>query len=451
VGLAFVEGGEAVVGVLGMPNWSLPVLAVGSAQPRAVEGGVIVYAAKGAGAWVRPLAGGADGSADFRVQVDAAAAFTSGGTLCVSDHEAYGALPMAAALAAAGPPPAVLPLCCGSLCKYGAVAVGAASAFIQHPVKGFPALKTWDHAAGVVCVQEAGGRVSDLHGGGLPMSGARAFVPGGGGVAVTNGATHDGLLAAAIGAGMWWRGPPAEELAQEGLSSRSGQRLRLPFLVCLDRDGVINQDVGSPGVTDAADLRLIPGAATAIAALNASGAHVCIVTNQSAVGKGLLTPTGLQSIHDKLRAELAAAGAWVDGILVACDAAVSGASRRRKPGPGMLEEAMSHFGVGPSRTVFVGDTMTDMQAAAAAGVPRRALVATGYGAAVRRALAAEGVALPATLVPSDGAFAGVPPEVLPLTVHTDLPAVVRLLLEHGQLSVPLARGRQGRTAGSRAT
>lgn len=51
------------------------------------------------------------------------------------------------------------------------------------------------------------------------------------------------------------------------------------------------QDVGSPGVTDAADLRLIPGAATAIAALNASGAHVCIVTNQSAVGKGLLTPT----------------------------------------------------------------------------------------------------------------------------------------------------------------
>jgi len=69
VGLAFVEGGEAVVGVLGMPNWSLPVLAVGSAQPRAVEGGVIVYAAKGAGAWVRPLAGGADGSADFRVQV----------------------------------------------------------------------------------------------------------------------------------------------------------------------------------------------------------------------------------------------------------------------------------------------------------------------------------------------------------------------------------------------
>lgn len=54
---------------------------------------------------------------------------------------------------------------------------------------------------------------------------------------------------------------------------------------------------------------------------------------------------GLQRIHDKLRAELAAEGAWVDGILVACDAAGEGASRRRKPGPGMLEEAMTHFGV----------------------------------------------------------------------------------------------------------
>ena len=50
------------------------------------------------------------------------------------------------------------------------------------------------------------------------------------------------------------------------------------------------QDVGSPGVTDVKQFKLIPGSAAAIAALNAAGCHVCVVTNQSCIGKGLLTP-----------------------------------------------------------------------------------------------------------------------------------------------------------------
>ena len=69
------------------------------------------------------------------------------GVLCVSDHEKYDDLPMAAALGAAGRPSGIMPLCCGSLCKYAAVAVGAATAFIQHPVKGFPRLKVTRAAA----------------------------------------------------------------------------------------------------------------------------------------------------------------------------------------------------------------------------------------------------------------------------------------------------------------
>jgi hypothetical protein len=92
--------------------------------------------------------------------------------------------------------------------------------------------------------------------------------------------------------------------------------------------------------------------------------------------------------------------------------------------------------VGPANTVFIGDTITDMQAAVAAGISRRALVSTGYGATVRAALDAEGVDLPVTLVPSAGQTAGVPPDVLPVTVHRDLEATVRLLLKYGQLNVP---------------
>ena len=65
--------------------------------------------------------------------------------LCISDHEKYDDLPMAAALGTAGRPSGILPFCCGSLCKYAAVAVGAATAFIQHPVKGFPRLKVTSH------------------------------------------------------------------------------------------------------------------------------------------------------------------------------------------------------------------------------------------------------------------------------------------------------------------
>ena len=59
-------------------------------------------------------------------------------------------------------------------------------------------------------------------------------------------------------------------------------------LFCLDRDGVINKDVGVPGVVDVDDFELLPEAARAIRSLNDAGVSVCVVTNQTAVGKGLL-------------------------------------------------------------------------------------------------------------------------------------------------------------------
>lgn len=75
--------------------------------------------------------------------------------------------------------------------------------------------------------------------------------------------------------------------------------------------------------------------------------------------------------------------------------------------------------------------MTDMQAALAGGITRRILVATGHGGPVGRALAAQGVELPATVLPSAGKVAGIPPEVLPVTVHKDLSSAVGVLLQCG--------------------
>lgn len=83
-----------------------------------------------------------------------------------------------------------------SICKYIAVALGAASVFVQHPVSK-PTLKVWDHAAALICVTEAGGQVTDLKGRPLQLgTGESKFAPGGGGVIVTNGRLHKAALEA---------------------------------------------------------------------------------------------------------------------------------------------------------------------------------------------------------------------------------------------------------------
>jgi D-glycero-D-manno-heptose 1,7-bisphosphate phosphatase len=71
--------------------------------------------------------------------------------------------------------------------------------------------------------------------------------------------------------------------------------------VLLDRDGVINEDVGSPGVLSVDTFTLIPGAAAAIARLKLAGASVCVVTNQTCVGKGLISEVELSDIHSRMR------------------------------------------------------------------------------------------------------------------------------------------------------
>lgn len=114
------------------------------------------------------------------------------------------------------------------------------------------------------------------------------------------------------------------------------------------RDGVINVDVGSPGVTAVDEFRLEPGAAAAVARLKLAGASVCVVTNQTCVGKGLVSEEGLDAIHERMRELLVEEGgpaAVVDDILVATLAAHV-PCRRRKPSPGMLLEALESFGRG---------------------------------------------------------------------------------------------------------
>src|SRR5262249_61544566 len=103
-----------------------------------------------------------------------------------------------------------------------------------------------------------------------------------------------------------------------------------------------------------------PGAAEAVARLNAAGRLVAVCTNQSVVGRGLIDEAMLVLIHHKLKGELARVGARLDAI-IHCSDAPSHAGPRRKPAPGMLFEAMQRFRVAPEDTVMIGDALSDLE------------------------------------------------------------------------------------------
>lgn len=149
-----------------------------------------------------------------------------------------------------------------------------------------------------------------------------------------------------------------------------------PKLVLLDRDGVINHD-RKDFVKTLDEFDLIDGSLMAIKRLNDAGVKVAIVTNQSGIGRGLFTRESLQAMHDYLESELEKIGGKIDAIYFCADHPDS-ATNRRKPGTGMLEEALDHFKIKPDHTHMVGDSLRDLQPAKKLGIARH-LVLTGKG------------------------------------------------------------------------
>lgn len=146
-------------------------------------------------------------------------------------------------------------------------------------------------------------------------------------------------------------------------------------LVFLDRDGTIN--VERNYICRIEDLELLPNAAAGIRRLNELGLKVVVVTNQSAIGRRLLTFRGLGEIHARLTGLLAAEGARLDGIYVCPHAPLDGCSCR-KPGLALVNQAAAEFGADLSRSFFIGDKRGDVETGRAAGAAA-ILVRTGYG------------------------------------------------------------------------
>ncbi len=154
---------------------------------------------------------------------------------------------------------------------------------------------------------------------------------------------------------------------------------RTPFTVFLDRDGVFNVHPRLQ-VRRYEELVWLPGAAEAHARLKAEGFRTCLVTNQPGTGVGLSTPGMMRRLHARIQDHLAAAGAPLDRIEMAFAPPGLG-HRRRKPKPGMLEDAAAAFEAGPDgfdphRAVMIGDKPRDAAAAAAFGIPAILLATT---------------------------------------------------------------------------
>ena len=175
--------------------------------------------------------------------------------------------------------------------------------------------------------------------------------------------------------------------------------------VFLDRDGTINVDTVHVSHSDS--VRLIPGAAAAIARLNAANVPVIVISNQSGIGRGLFTMELYEDVRKRIDEMLAAERAHVDGVYIcphspdvppACDC--------RKPGTRLYEQAASEHGLDLAKSWYVGDRMRDILPAKALGghgilVPRDTTpgadvvaakdgfaISTNLGSAVDRILAA---------------------------------------------------------------
>jgi len=147
-------------------------------------------------------------------------------------------------------------------------------------------------------------------------------------------------------------------------------------LVILDRDGVINFD-SAQYIKSPEEWRPIPGSLEAIARLTQAGYRVVVATNQSGVGRGLFDMATLNAIHEKMHRAVTQAGGRIEAIFY-CPHAADSTCECRKPRPGLLIEIGERFNTPLAQVPAVGDSLRDLEAAAAVSA-RPMLVLTGKG------------------------------------------------------------------------
>ncbi len=179
-------------------------------------------------------------------------------------------------------------------------------------------------------------------------------------------------------------------------------RTSLPSAVLFDRDGTLVVDV--PYNADPALVRPMPGAIAAVRALREAGLPLGVVSNQSGIARGLITPAQLEAVHARVDEIFGPFDTWQF-----CPHGPEHGCPCRKPRPGLVLSAAKALGVNATDVVVVGDIGADVAAAAAAGA-RSVLVPTAvtrpeevHDAPVVAATLTEAVAMLLSPAPRDPA------------------------------------------------
>jgi len=150
--------------------------------------------------------------------------------------------------------------------------------------------------------------------------------------------------------------------------------------IFLDRDGVINRN-RSDYVKSWAEFVFLPGSLEAIKWLSMTDYWIVVVTNQSAIGRGIVTAEAVDDIHRRMVEAVRSAGGRIDAV-VTCPHRPDEGCLCRKPAPGMIWETARQLPVDIFASYFIGDAESDIVAARAAGV-RPVLVLSGRTVAER--------------------------------------------------------------------
>jgi len=146
--------------------------------------------------------------------------------------------------------------------------------------------------------------------------------------------------------------------------------------IFLDRDGVINENRPNY-VKSWSEFSFLPGSKEAIAMLTNVGHRIIVCTNQAGIARGILSQATIEEIHCRMVAEIAEVGGRIERVYF-CPHGKDENCFCRKPRPGMLLHARDELDIDMRDAIFIGDSISDICAALAAGV-HPILVLTGLG------------------------------------------------------------------------
>jgi D-glycero-D-manno-heptose 1,7-bisphosphate phosphatase len=163
----------------------------------------------------------------------------------------------------------------------------------------------------------------------------------------------------------------------------TGQK-KMQNVVFLDRDGVINRD--SPDyIKSWSEFEFLPGSIEAMKLLTLNGFPIIVITNQSVIHRKMVSESGLNLIHGKMKKTVQSNGGDIKDIFY-CPHMPEDRCDCRKPKPGLLFKAKKKYRIDLETSFMVGDSAKDIECALNAGCGSAILVKTGNGIAAKKLL-----------------------------------------------------------------